>query len=97
MLLLREALIKFMEEKMDDLRIIQSHSPNFDNRTLPISLLILHYTGMKTAKEALDKLCSVKSKVSSHYLVFENGEIHHLVPDHKCGMLAFRVGGGRRI
>ena len=83
MLLLREALIKFMEEKMDDLRIIQSHSPNFDNRTLPISLLIFHYTGMKTAMEALDKLCSVKSKVSSHYLVFENGEIHHLVPDHK--------------
>ena len=68
---------------MSDLGIIRSHSPNFDHRTLPISLLVMHYTGMKTGKEALERLCDEKSKVSSHYLVFENGEIHQLVPENK--------------
>jgi len=32
--------------------IIQTPSPNFDDRTLPISLLILHYTGMETGHRA---------------------------------------------
>ena len=57
---------------MSNSGILRSHSPNFDNRTLPISLLVMHYTGMKTGKEALERLCDEKSKVSSHYLVFEN-------------------------
>ena len=68
---------------MSDLGILRSHSPNFDHRALPISLLVMHYTGMKTGKEALDRLCDEKSKVSSHYLVFENGEIYQLVPENK--------------
>ena len=68
---------------MSNSGILRSHSPNFDNRTLPISLLVMHYTGMKTGKEALERLCDEKSKVSSHYLVFENGEIHQLVPENK--------------
>ena len=32
-------------------------SPNHDERTEAVDMLILHYTGMKTAKAALDRLC----------------------------------------
>ncbi len=60
-------------------------SPNFNERAdaQNPSMLILHYTGMKNAKEALHHLCSPKSQVSAHYLVEENGKTHHLVPDEK--------------
>lgn len=60
-------------------------SPNYDKRAgdaVP-SLIILHYTGMKTAKDALERLCDPASKVSAHYVVEERGRIHHLVPDDK--------------
>ncbi|MGB4057889.1 MAG: N-acetylmuramoyl-L-alanine amidase [Alphaproteobacteria bacterium] len=58
-------------------------SPNFEDRiddTRP-SLIILHYTGMKTAAEALARLCDPASKVSAHYVVEETGKIHALVDD----------------
>ncbi|HLL27120.1 MAG TPA: N-acetylmuramoyl-L-alanine amidase [Xanthobacteraceae bacterium] len=58
-------------------------SPNFGDRkggALP-DLLILHYTGTKTADEALRHLCNPAAEVSSHYLVFEDGGIAQLVPE----------------
>jgi len=60
-------------------------SPNFNERKggQNPSMLILHYTGMKTAKAALEHLCDPKSEVSAHYLIEENGKTHHLVPDNK--------------
>ncbi len=42
-------------------------------------MIILHYTGMPTGKEALDRLCSEAAKVSAHYLVEENGDCFKLV------------------
>lgn len=60
-------------------------SPNFNERpkgTL-IDTIIIHYTGMKTAVEAIERLCNPESKVSSHYVIDEDGEITHLVPDEK--------------
>lgn len=54
-------------------------SPNYDDRTLPISMLVLHYTGMRTGEEALARLCEPTSKVSAHYLVEEDGRILPLV------------------
>ncbi|KMO34960.1 N-acetylmuramoyl-L-alanine amidase [Methylobacterium tarhaniae] len=56
-------------------------SPNHDERTLPVDALILHYTGMASAGEALLRLCNPLSKVSSHYLVFEEGRVVQLVPE----------------
>ena len=44
-------------------------------------MIILHYTGMPDAKEALARLCSAESKVSAHYFVFENGRIVQMVPE----------------
>lgn len=59
------------------------HSPNFDDRKLPISLLILHYTGMQSGAAALTRLCEAEAKVSAHYLVEEDGRVFHLVPEEK--------------
>ena len=36
---------------------------------------------MKTEKAAIERLTDIKSKVSSHYLIKQNGEIITLVPD----------------
>lgn len=60
-------------------------STNFDDRRHDAkpSLIILHYTGMKTAKAALERLCDPESKVSAHYLIEESGRLHHLVDEDK--------------
>ena len=58
-----------------------NYSPNFDqNKRKPkeIKFLILHYTGMKKEKDAINKLTNEKSKVSCHYLIKNNGEILNL-------------------
>lgn len=56
-------------------------SPNFGNRDANVSMLVLHYTGMRTAKEALDRLVNKEAKVSSHYVVDEDGTIYQLVEE----------------
>ena len=53
-------------------------SPNHDARTTPIDILLLHYTGMKSGEGALERLTDTSSKVSSHYLVHEDGRIDQL-------------------
>lgn len=58
-------------------------SPNWDERALPISMVVLHYTGMKTADEALERLCDPQAKVSAHYLIDEDGIVTSLVPEAK--------------
>ncbi len=56
-------------------------SPNYDNRTKPISVLVMHYTGMKTGAAALDRLCESAAKVSAHYCIEEDGTLHKLVEE----------------
>ena len=61
-----------------------NYSPNFDpkkRKTKQIKFLILHYTGMKTEKAAINRLTDIESRVSAHYLIKQNGEIITLVPD----------------
>ena len=61
-----------------------NYSPNFDEkkrRVKQIKFIIFHYTGMKKENQAITRLTSTKSKVSSHYLIKNNGEILTLVPD----------------
>ncbi|MFK3890012.1 N-acetylmuramoyl-L-alanine amidase [Sphingomonas sp. NPDC079357] len=58
-------------------------SPSFNERLLPISMIVLHYTGMKTAQEALDRLRDPAAEVSCHYFVDEDGTITRLVADDK--------------
>jgi N-acetylmuramoyl-L-alanine amidase len=62
---------------------VERRSPNFDERRLPVSMIVLHYTGMPDAESALARLTSPESKVSSHYLVDEGGTIYRLVDESK--------------
>ena len=56
-------------------------SPNYNERTLPISMVVLHYTEMKPVETALDKLCDPDAGVSAHYLISEEGVVTRLVPE----------------
>ncbi len=61
-----------------------NYSPNFDvkkRRVKEVKFIIFHYTGMKKENQAITRLTDPKSKVSSHYLIKNNGEILTLVPD----------------
>ncbi len=62
------------------LHIIPFSSPNFDSRDHQnVDMLVLHYTGMKTGKEAINRLCDAAAKVSAHYVVEEDGSVYNLV------------------
>ena len=50
-------------------------SPNFDDRMLPVSMIVLHYTGMPDAEGAIARLTSPEAKVSAHYVVTEDGAV----------------------
>ncbi len=65
------------------LRIRDLPSPNHDSRPQDgrIDMLVLHYTGMRSAKDALDRLRDPAARVSSHYVVEEDGAIWRLVPE----------------
>lgn len=58
-------------------------SPNWNERRLPVSMVVLHYTGMPTADEALQRLTDPASEVSAHYLIDEDGTVTRLVPEDK--------------
>jgi N-acetylmuramoyl-L-alanine amidase len=63
--------------------IIESPSPNFDARTAPPHILVLHYTGMRTGEEAIARLREPEAKVSSHYVVEEDGRVFRLVAEER--------------
>lgn len=52
-------------------------------------MLILHYTGMWSAEDALARLCDAEAKVSAHYLIDEAGQVYALVDE---GMRAWHAG-----
>jgi N-acetylmuramoyl-L-alanine amidase len=63
--------------------IIDMPSPNFDERSSPVWMIVLHYTGMQDAASAIQRLCDPEAKVSSHYLVTEEGKVLRLVDEGK--------------
>jgi len=58
-------------------------SPNCNERALPVSMVVLHYTGMRSADEALARLCDEEAQVSAHYMIDEDGTVTALVPEEK--------------
>ncbi|MEY5007874.1 MAG: hypothetical protein RL764_1190 [Pseudomonadota bacterium] len=64
---------------MDEM--IDTPSPNFDARTLPISMVVLHYTGMIDGASAINRLADPEAKVSAHYVVAEDGQIIRMVDE----------------
>lgn len=67
----------------DELVHRECPSPNWDERALPVTMVVLHYTEMESAEAALERLCDPASKVSAHYLIGEDGEVVRLVPEDK--------------
>jgi N-acetylmuramoyl-L-alanine amidase len=67
------------------LHIRELPSPNHDGRPagVRIDTLILHYTGMQSAQEAIDRLRDPVARVSSHYVVDEDGSVLRLVPEER--------------
>jgi N-acetylmuramoyl-L-alanine amidase len=79
---------------MTSLVIRERPSPNHDSRggppnLRPVDMLVLHYTGMQSAAAALDRLCDPEARVSSHYLIDEDGTLWRLVPEARR---AFHAG-----
>jgi len=79
----RDALINFTADSSLADGVVPS--PNFGERAADKSLdmVVLHYTGMKTAEAALAQLCSENTEVSCHYFIFEDGRIVQLVAEEK--------------
>lgn len=44
-------------------------------------MVVLHYTGMQTAAEALERLCDPAAEVSAHYMIDEDGTVTRLVDE----------------
>ena len=68
------------------MKIIEMPSPSFDTRGgCAIEYLIFHYTGMQTAQAALDRLTDIKSEVSAHYTIDEEGVVYrHVIEDKRA-------------
>ena len=70
-------------EPLDELVHRHAPSPNWDERALPVSMVVLHYTEMLGAEAALARMCDPETKVSAHYLISEAGEVIRLVEESK--------------
>ncbi len=75
------------------MKIHQHPSPNFGDRRRDETpdLIVIHYTAMATADEALARLCDPECEVSAHYLISAQGEIAQLVEEEKR---AWHAGAG---
>jgi N-acetylmuramoyl-L-alanine amidase len=60
-------------------------SPNFNARLAGgrIDMLVLHYTGMRTAEEAIERLADPAAKVSAHYVIDEDGAVFRMVAEEQ--------------
>ena len=58
-------------------------SPNYDERAERVSALVFHYTGMRSLRAALERLCeeNCEDRVSAHYVISEEGEVYRLVEE----------------
>ncbi len=65
--------------------MIERPSPNFGPRPgdAVIDMLVVHYTGMPSAEEALARLCDPEAKVSAHYVIDEDGTSYRLVAEEQ--------------
>ena len=80
------------------MKINAIYSPNFDQKkrsNKSIKLVIIHYTGMQSERESIMKLCNPKSKVSSHFLINQNGKIYRLIQDDQTAWHAGKSCWGK--
>jgi N-acetylmuramoyl-L-alanine amidase len=62
---------------------IERPSPNCDARPdgTAIDILLLHYTGMKSAEDALARLCDPVARVSAHYTIDTDGRVYRHIDE----------------
>jgi N-acetylmuramoyl-L-alanine amidase len=67
------------------MRLRDLPSPNHDGRPagMPVDMLVLHYTGMRSGAAAIARLRDPAARVSSHYVVEEDGAVFRLVPEDR--------------
>ncbi len=65
--------------------VVERPSPNHDARPQDgvVDILVLHYTGMRTAEEALARLCDAQARVSAHYTIDRDGVVYRHVPEER--------------
>ena len=68
---------------MEELVHREVASPNWNERLAPVSMVVLHYTGMESAQAALDRLTDPAAEVSAHYMIDEDGTVTRLVDESK--------------
>jgi len=76
------------------LSVVERPSPNSGARRWvkpdsQIEMLVVHYTGMATCEDALNRLCDPAAEVSAHYLVDQDGTVYQLVSE---GRRAWHAG-----
>ena len=73
------------------LLVTELPSPNQDERPpgIPVDTLVLHYTDMESGAAAIARLRDPEARVSSHYVVEEDGQVFRLVPEERR---AFHAG-----
>ena len=62
------------------------NSPNYSRNSRPkksIKFIIIHYTGMQSEIESINRLIDKNSKVSCHYLINRKGTITQMVKENK--------------
>ena len=76
-------------------QIVQRPSPNCGPRKSGISrpdIVVLHYTAMQSAEEAICTLCDPENEVSAHYLIGRDGVVTQMVNE---SARAWHAGAGR--
>jgi N-acetylmuramoyl-L-alanine amidase len=72
---------------------LQTLSPNCGPRRdgLRPTLIVIHYTAMKSAEAAIERLCDPAAEVSAHYVIANTGDVTQLVDED---MRAWHAGAG---
>ena len=66
------------------MKLIRLNSPNFSKKSRnnsAIKYIIIHYTGMQSRRASINRLLSLRHKVSCHYLIDRKGIIIQMVND----------------
>ncbi|MCA0201549.1 MAG: N-acetylmuramoyl-L-alanine amidase [Proteobacteria bacterium] len=65
------------------MNFIERPSPNFNARATDVRHAVVHYTGMQSRDEALQRLCDPEAKVSAHYLIDQEGAAFRLIAEEQ--------------
>jgi len=74
------------------------YSPNFDKKKRlvnSIKIIVIHYTGMQSERESIIRLCNAKSKVSSHFLINQDGKVYRMIQDNRIAWHAGKSCWGK--